>query len=142
MSYNVLVVDDSAVMRGMIIKSLRLSGLPVEEIYQAGNGADGLRAIAEHRVDLALVDINMPVMNGEEMVERVRGNPATAGLPIIVVSTESSESRIESFESRGARFIHKPFDPAAFRAVVRDLTGGESDEQFEDCDLPDGGGDF
>lgn len=142
MGYNILVVDDSAVMRGMIIKSLRLSGLPLEEIYQAGNGAEGLSAIAAHRVDLALVDINMPLMNGEEMVTRLRENPATAALPVIVVSTESSESRIESFAASGARFIHKPFEPQAFRAAVIDLTGGKINEQFGNCDLQDGGCDF
>ena len=69
MSLNVLVVDDSAVMRAMIIKTLRLSGLPLGEVHEAANGQEGLGTLDEHWIDLVLVDINMPVMNGEEMIE-------------------------------------------------------------------------
>lgn len=144
MAYNILVVDDSAVMRGMIIKTLRLSGLPLSEIYQAGNGVDGLKAIADNLVDLALVDINMPVMNGEEMIDRVRENPLTAALPIIVVSTESSEVRIESFAEKGVRFIHKPFEPQTFRTMVKEMTedNGHDEQRFGGGDVQDGGSDF
>ena len=141
MAYNILVVDDSAVMRGMIIKTLRLSGLALDEVHQAANGAEGLKAIGANRIDLALVDINMPVMNGEEMIDCVRENPATADLPIIVVSTESSETRIESFAEKGVRFIHKPFEPQTFRTMVREMTG-EDDEQFGSDVIQDGGCDF
>ena len=123
MSLNVLVVDDSSVTRAMIIKTLRMAGVPLGEIYQAGDGREGLAVLQEQWIDLALVDINMPVMNGEEMIEQVRANPAWADLPIVVISTEGSQTRIEHLEQRGAKFVHKPFAPEIIREVVREITG-------------------
>ncbi len=123
MALNVLVVDDSAVMRGIIIKTLRMSGLSLSEIHQAANGEEGLKMLDQHWVDLAMVDINMPVMNGEEMLDRVRSNPDTANLPVLVISTESSETRIESLAQKGASFVHKPFTPEILRAKIIEMTG-------------------
>ena len=118
MGLHALVVDDSAVMRTMIIKTLRLSELPVLAVHQAANGEEGLRVLGEERVDLALVDINMPVMDGEEMTRRLRLAPATAGLPVIVVSTESSEARMQALLAQGVRFVRKPFTPEELRDAV------------------------
>jgi two-component system, chemotaxis family, chemotaxis protein CheY len=129
MAFNVLVVDDSAVMRSMIIRILRLSGLPLGEIYEAPNGRDGLQVLDNNWVDLALVDINMPVMNGVEMIETVRKNQATADLPIIVVSTESNSDMVESIRQKHVEFVHKPFTPEVLRSAVLQLTG-VSNEQF------------
>src|SRR5262249_30872763 len=111
MAYNVLVVDDSAVMRAMLIRVLRMSALPLGVVYEAGDGARALDLLSEHDIDVALVDINMPVMDGDELIDRIRANPDTAMLPIIVVSTERSDTRIESIGRRGASFISKPFTP-------------------------------
>src|SRR3989304_5535912 len=129
MAINVLVVDNSAVMRKMIVRTLRLSGLPLGEVHGAGNGQEGLDALREHWVDLALVDINMPVMNGEEMIDRVRQNPETADLSVIVVSTDCSETRIEMLQKKGAGFVHKPFTPEGLRETINHLTGLAHDEQ-------------
>ena len=142
MAFNVLVVDDSAVMRGIIIKTLRLSGLELSEIYQAGNGQEGLALVDQNWVDLALVDINMPVMNGEEMIRKLRANPETERLPVIVVSTEGSEARIKTLQENGVKFIHKPFDPGVLREMIRELTGVSDEQGLEDEPLPGGGFDF
>jgi two-component system, chemotaxis family, chemotaxis protein CheY len=128
-AFNVLVVDDSAVMRSMIIRILRLSGLPLGEVFEAPNGREGLHVLDEKWVDLALVDINMPVMNGVEMIETVRKNQATADLPIIVVSTESNSDMVESIRQKNVEFVHKPFTPEVLRGVILQLTG-VSNEQF------------
>jgi two-component system, chemotaxis family, chemotaxis protein CheY len=125
MAYNVLIVDDSAVMRAMVIKSLQLCGVSLGEIHQAGDGAQALRLLDEHQVDLALVDMNMPVMNGEELLDRIRQNPATADVPVIVVSTESSQTRIALIERKGAAFVHKPFKPMVLRETVLRVMGIE-----------------
>jgi two-component system chemotaxis response regulator CheY len=129
MALNVLVVDDSTVMRTMIIRALNLSGLPIAAIHQAGNGQDGLRVLGTDTVDVALVDLNMPVMDGEEMIRQVREQPALADLPIIVVSTEGSFTRIAILRRQGAAFVHKPFSPEALRQAVIELTGVTMDEQ-------------
>jgi len=123
MALNVLVVDDSAVARAMIVKTLRVAQIPLGEVQQAANGQEGLAALEKNWMDLIFVDINMPVMNGEEMIELVRANPAWADLPIVVVSTEGSQTRIERLLQQGVRFIHKPFTPEAVREIVSQLTG-------------------
>jgi len=129
MAVNILIVDDSGVMRAMVLKTLRMSGIPLGEVYQAANGQEGLAALNENWVDLVLVDINMPVMNGEEMIDAMLENPETKGIPIIVISTEGSQKRIERLKQKVARFIHKPFPPEEFRDVVKELIGiGDQDE--------------
>ena len=128
MAFNVLVVDDSAVMRTMIIRTLNMTGVPIGEVYQASNGRDALDVLAGAWIDLALVDINMPVMNGEELIERVRQDPLTRDLSIIVVSTESSEARIERIKSGGAAFVHKPFTAESLRQTILGVTGVNNEQ--------------
>jgi two-component system, chemotaxis family, chemotaxis protein CheY len=129
MALNVLIVDDSGIMRAMILKTMRMSGLPLGEIYQAADGRQGLKALNEHWIDLVLLDINMPVMNGEQMIECMRKDPDLRDTPVVVVSTEGSETRIERLQSKGVRFIHKPFSPEIIRDTVQDILGvGAGDE--------------
>ena len=123
MPLNVLIVDDSSVTRAMIIKTLKMTGLPLGEIHQAGNGWEGLGLLEGNEIDLAIVDINMPVMNGEEMIATLRANPKWESLPVLVVSTEGSQTRIEQFHRYGAKFVHKPFSPEAVFKTIEDLTG-------------------
>ena len=128
MALNILVVDDSSVMRAIIVKTLRLSQLPLGEVHEAANGHEALKVLDGHWIDLALIDINMPLMDGEEMLTRVRQNPATADLAVIVVSTEGSDTRKEGLRQKGAGFVHKPFTPEALRDAVLKTLGG-LDEQ-------------
>ncbi len=132
MSINVLIVDDSGVMRAMILKSMRMSGLQLGEVHQAGNGQEGLDELEEHWIDLVIVDINMPVMNGEEMIDRMKENREFADIPIVVISTEGSKSRLERLKQKGAAFIHKPFSPETIRDTVRSIMGLEGDEEKDD----------
>lgn len=129
MAINILIVDDSSVMRAMILKTMHMSGLPLGETYQAANGEEGLDALEQHWIDLAIVDINMPVMNGEEMIDRMQENPDMKDIPVVVISTEGSETRIERLQQKGVSFIQKPFTPEIIRDTIMAITGiGESDE--------------
>jgi two-component system chemotaxis response regulator CheY len=123
MALNILVVDDSAVMRSMIIKTLRLSGIPLSRIYQASNGVEGLNVLDGNWIDLALLDINMPVMSGEEMIYKIRQQPEYEDLSIIVVSTEVSRTRIKALSSKNVRFIQKPFTPETLREKIVEIIG-------------------
>jgi two-component system chemotaxis response regulator CheY len=123
MAVNLLIVDDSSVMRSMIVKALRMSGIDLGAIHQAGNGKEGLDRLDEHSIDLAIIDINMPVMNGEEMIDCMRSRSGTSHIPVIVISTEGSEARIEHLKEKGARFIHKPFTPERIRDAINELVG-------------------
>ncbi len=125
MSLNVLITDDSAVMRTMIAKAIGLAGLPVGEVFQAANGREGLAVLEKSWVDVVFLDINMPEMNGMEMLETMRQDPALAQLPVIVISTEGSTTRIEEVHQKGAKFIHKPFAPETVREIVQEITGVE-----------------
>lgn len=128
MPLNVLVVDDSSVMRAMIIKTMRMSGLDLGEIHQAANGQEGLDTARNNWLDLVVADINMPVMNGEEMIDQMKADPELADLPTIVISTEGSATRIERLERKGVKFIHKPFTPEIIRDTIKGLTGIDGGE--------------
>lgn len=123
MALNVLVVDDSAVMRKMIIRTLELSGLPLGEVHEASDGAEGLTQLDRHWIDLALVDLNMPVMNGEEMIEKLRANPELKYVPIVVVSTDGSETRLARIRSNVNGFVRKPFTPEQLGGEITRIVG-------------------
>ena len=127
MGMNILIVDDSSVMRTMIIKTLRMSGLSLGDVHQASNGVEGLEILSQQWMDLVILDINMPVMNGEDMMIHMMENPETRDIPVIVVSTEGSKTRIENLVKMGATFIRKPFSPEIIRdAVNQRLSTGEN----------------
>ena len=138
MAFNVLIVDDSAVMRAMIARVVRISGVPIGEMFEAPNGAEGLKVVREQWIDLVLLDINMPVMNGEEMLRRLRAEPETVSLPVIVVSTESSETRVNALEELGVAFVHKPFAPEDLRATILRITGVTPDDEYYTVATADG----
>ena len=129
MAINILIVDDSKVMRAMILKTLRMAQVPLGDVHQAENGQKGLDLLDQQWVDLAIVDINMPVMNGEEMIDRMKENPEMKDIPVIVISTEGSKTRIERLEHKGAVFIHKPFSAETVRDTINNILGlGDNNE--------------
>ena len=138
MAFNVLVVDDSAVMRAMITRVVRMCGVPLGEFFEAANGEEGLRAVRDCWIDLVLLDVNMPVMDGEEMLRRLRADPETATLPVIVVSTESSETRVHALEALGVAFVHKPFAPETLRDTILRVTGVTPDDEHYAVPTGDG----
>ena len=121
MAINLLIVDDSKVMRAMVLKTLRMAGLELTDVHEAANGQEGLECLENHWIDLAIVDINMPVMGGEEMIDRMKENPELKEIPVIVISTEGSQARIERLQHKGATFIHKPYSAETIRDAVNHL---------------------
>jgi two-component system chemotaxis response regulator CheY len=127
MAYNILVVDDSATVRAVIRKTLELAGVDLGEFLEAENGKEGLEVLRKSWVDLVFCDINMPVMNGEEMIRAMREDEELRSIPVVVVSTEASATRIEALHKLGVQdYIKKPFTPEMLRNVVKTLLGGES----------------
>jgi two-component system, chemotaxis family, chemotaxis protein CheY len=108
---NILIVDDSSTMRKIISRSLRQAGLPVDEVFEAGDGIEGLSVIASGKsIDLILSDINMPNMDGLEFVKMVRGNGNKT--PIVMITTEGGEEIIQqAIDSGASDSIKKPFTP-------------------------------
>ncbi|MEN6385026.1 MAG: response regulator, partial [Phycisphaerales bacterium] len=117
MAKSLMIVDDSATMRKIIMRTVRMSGLEFERTEEAGNGAEAIEKLKASPVDLVLCDINMPEMNGLEMVKKIRADLKTCdNTKIIMVSTESSQELIDGVIKDGANgFITKPFTPEKFQ---------------------------
>lgn len=122
MAYTIMVVDDSLLARTFMEKALRLSGLPVKEILLAKQGAEALQIMEKNWVDIVFADINMPEMNGIELVHAMHDHKTLRNLPVVIVSTERSETRIRQLEQDGVRaYITKPFTPEKLKQVVDEL---------------------
>lgn len=112
MSIRALIVDDSSVMRKIIERSLRQAGIDLQQVLEAGNGAEALELLATNQVDLILSDINMPVMDGLEFVRKMQTVETACSTPIVMITTEGSESHVVRALSYGAKgYIRKPFTP-------------------------------
>lgn len=107
-----LVVDDSRAMRLILGRVLRERGC---DVVEAGDGQEALVALSTGEVpDVALVDWNMPVMNGLELVQAVRRDPALQGMRLVMVTTESESSQvIRALEAGADEYLFKPFTPDA-----------------------------
>lgn len=105
-----LIVDDSAVMRKIVERSLRQSGLESLIVREAGNGHEAIEILKTVSVDLILSDINMPSMDGLEFVRQIAAQKLAPGVPVVMITTESSEEHVKEAISAGARgYIRKPF---------------------------------
>jgi two-component system, chemotaxis family, chemotaxis protein CheY len=121
-----LIVDDSSTMRKIVERSLRSAGLPLATVFEAGNGVEALGLLKDNRVDLILCDINMPVMDGLEFVKQVGGVENGKGVPVVMITTEGSESHVVQALSCGARgYIRKPFTPDQVKEHVMSLLAGK-----------------
>lgn len=117
-SFTILVVDDSASMRSLLVSTLESLG-PVT-ILQAPNGFEALRILPRQEINLLLSDINMPDINGLELLNFVRSNPAYKELPVIIISTEGSRKDIDKAITLGAtEYLVKPFLPEQLLEIVR-----------------------
>ena len=124
MALNILVVDDSSLTRKAIKRIIDMLGLDLGQIFEAESGKEALKILDETKVDLVLADLNMPKMGGIEMISRMKDNEATNDIPVVVVSTESSATRIEGLLANGAKaYLHKPFTPEEVKEVIIQTVG-------------------
>lgn len=138
MSVNILIVDDSATMRRMIRRTLEISGLALDDIYEAENGIKAFATLAEHEIAAIILDINMPVMTGTRFIQRIRDDERLAHIPILIASTEGSDTRVRELISYGAiGFVRKPFQPEQLREVLEPVLGTSTAAQdggFDESD--------
>lgn len=124
MSCNVLIVDDSPILRSAIKKVVRLAGIADEHIREAGNGREALAALDAEWIDLVLLDLNMPVMNGEEFAVELRKKPELKGVAVVVVSTEGNRDRLQRMRELGVvGVLHKPFEPEDLCKLISKTLG-------------------
>ena len=116
MAFSVLIVDDSPAMRTFIRRVIDLSGFEIDVCSEAGDGTEALQQLEKRWVDIVLTDINMPHMNGEELVRQMAKHEMLRMVPVVVISTDSTATRIERLMSLGARgYVKKPFLPETLR---------------------------
>jgi len=111
----------------MVRKVMQMAGLDVGEVYEAANGIEALAQLADRDVDVILVDINMPTMNGIQLLTRMKQNARLKDIPIVIASTEGSKQRIDQMKEFGASgYVRKPFQPEQLRDVLAPILGVSS----------------
>ena len=121
---NILIVEDSKAIRSMIRVSLEESG----EFYvvEAGNGFEALKTLPTRHFDLIITDINMPDINGLELIGFVKSNPAYRDIPLVIVSTEKTDEDVKRGMALGAAgYVVKPFTKADLMVAVGKVLGGQ-----------------
>jgi len=122
----ILIVEDSATMRALLAASLEELESPVK-IQEAVSGFEALRLLPREEFDLVITDINMPDINGLELVSFIKSNAKYAEIPLVIVSTEGSErDRDKGFSLGADAYLVKPFDPEMLCRVVGDLLSGRT----------------
>ena len=122
MAYNILIVDDSLTARTFIARTLQMAEMPLSHVYQARNGQEALDLLQREWVDLVFADINMPDMNGVELVRRMRATELLKSVPVVIVSTDRSERRMAEMSEAGAQaYLTKPVTPEDLKATVERL---------------------
>jgi two-component system chemotaxis response regulator CheY len=110
MALDVLIVDDSAAIRKILLRVLAQTDLSIGEILEAGDGVEALKVLEAKTVGLVLSDINMPNMDGLQLLTSVRARPEWAGIPVIMITTEGSQAKVMEAVQLGAQgYVRKPF---------------------------------
>ena len=118
---HILIVEDSPTMRSLLSTSLEELDGSIK-ITQVASGFEALRFLPREQCDLIVTDINMPDINGLELVSFVKSNSSYRDIPLIIVSTESSKrDRDKGLELGADAYLVKPFEPDALRDLVREL---------------------
>jgi two-component system chemotaxis response regulator CheY len=124
MAYRVLITDDSPAMRGFVRRVIELSGFALDACFEASNGEEALEVLRREWVDAILTDINMPVVDGEELIRRLAADDVLRSIPAIVISTDATPHRVSRLISLGARgYVTKPFLPETLRGELERALG-------------------
>jgi two-component system, chemotaxis family, chemotaxis protein CheY len=120
---NILIVDDSAMMRAMIKRVTGMCGVPIGEIYEAADGRAAIAVLEKERVDALFTDINMPVMTGTELLRAIERDGRWPHLLRVIISTDGSAARrAEADELHVSLYVEKPFRPEVMRDVLSELS--------------------
>lgn len=142
MAFNVLIVDDSSTMRAVIKKTIKVSGFNVGQFLEAGDGEQALGVLKDEWVDLVLSDINMPNMNGLELIGKMHADEIMRTIPVVMVTTEAGDDKVKQSKALGAvGYIKKPFQPQDIKNTLCRIMGEEivdetdHDDEFETGDF-------
>ncbi len=124
MAYSVLIVDDSETIRESLIRTMEMAQLPLEEVFHASNGNEALEKLDSEWVDIVFSDINMPGMNGIELLEKMKSDAVMQDIPVVIISTEGSKERIREMDDKGSSgYLRKPFKPEKVKDTIINIIG-------------------
>lgn len=119
---DVLIVDDSAAIRKILQRVLRQAEVPLGKVFEAGDGVEALKALDSQRVDLVFADINMPNMDGLQLLERIKSDDGWKDVPVVMVTTEGSEKKVMTAAHLGAAaYVRKPFSAEELRVALNGI---------------------
>ena len=106
----ILVVDDSAAIRKILQRVLRQTGMAIRTIHEAGDGQEALELLKSQTVNLVLTDINMPKMDGIQLLGMIKASPQWHDIPVVMITTEGGETKVgEAVRLGAAGYVRKPF---------------------------------
>ncbi len=124
MAFNILIVDDSLTIRAVIKRTLIIADVPTKTIFEASDGQEALDILNNNWVDLVFSDLNMPGLSGFDMIKQMRDSNIIDDIPVVVISTEGSLTRVEELKKLGIRaYIHKPFTPEQIKSITEQVMG-------------------
>jgi two-component system, chemotaxis family, chemotaxis protein CheY len=119
MPLDILIVDDSAAIRKILLRVLLQTDLSIGEVHEASDGKEALKVLEAHKVGLVLSDINMPNMDGLQLLTHLRADPKWEHLPVIMITTEGSQAKVLEAVQLGARgYVRKPFTAEQIKEKV------------------------
>lgn len=141
MTFSILLVDDSMPMRSVIKKAFKAAGYAGSDFSEAANGVEALEKLQNSWIDIVVTDFTMPKMDGLEMLMKMKKNDLLKDIPVVIVTTEGSQEKIDQFMKSGAAgYIRKPFTPEQIRDMITNILGVSNDN--EQSDNSDNGFDF
>jgi len=127
MALDVLLVDDSAAIRKILLRTLTQADLDVGDVFEAGDGVEALKVLETKKVGLVLSDINMPNMDGVQLLTSVRARPEWGDIPFIMITTEGSQAKVMEAIQLGAQgYVRKPFTAEQIKEKVSSCLSGSA----------------
>lgn len=124
MAYTIMVVDDSETIRAVLQRTLAMTKLPIDSVVLAKNGVDALEKLKNSWIDIVFTDINMPEMDGITLFNTMSQHPEYKDIPVVIVSTEGSATRIAELRRKGVKgYLRKPFTPENIRDIIIETLG-------------------
>jgi two-component system, chemotaxis family, chemotaxis protein CheY len=119
MDLNVLIVDDSAAIRKILVRVLSQTDLPIKNLHEANDGSEALKILEENEISLVLSDINMPNVDGLQLLTQIRATPKWKQLSVVMITTEGSQAKVMEAVQLGAKgYVRKPFTAEQIKEKV------------------------
>jgi two-component system chemotaxis response regulator CheY len=119
---NVLIVDDSAAIRKILQRVLGQANVPITQVFEAGDGVEALNVLKQQKINLILSDINMPNMDGLQLLNHVRAVEEWKSVPFVMITTEGSHAKVmEAVQSGASGYVRKPFTPDQIKEKLAGL---------------------